>query len=83
MRCINTEKDRTGATRNNIVSRILENHFAEQQKKQELYDEWFLAEVAKSMKSAKEEPLVDHEDVVKQVDAIIAKSRENNAAQVV
>ena len=81
--CIDIEKDRTGATRNSIVSRILERHFAEQQKKQELYDEWFMAEVAKGIKSAREEPLVNHEDVVKQIDAIIAKARKENATQMV
>ena len=81
--CIDTEKDRTGATRNSIVSRILERHYAEQQKKQELYDEWFMAEVAKGIKSAREEPLINHEDAVMQIRAIIAKAREKNAAQVV
>ena len=80
--CIDNEKNRTGATRNSIVSRILERHFAEQQKKQELYDEWFMAEVAKGIKSAREKPLVSHEDAVKQINATIAKAREENAAQV-
>jgi len=80
---IDAEKKRTGATRNGTVVRILEKHFTEQQEKQRLYDEWFMAEVAKGIKSAREEPLVDHEDVVKQVDAIIAKAREKNAAEVV
>ena len=81
--CIDAEKDRTGATRNGIVTRILERHFAEQQENQKLYDEWFMAEVAKGIKSAKEEPLVEHEDVVKQIHAIIAEAREENASKVV
>jgi hypothetical protein len=81
--CIDTEKERTGATRNSIVSRILETHFAEQQKKQELYNEWFFAEVAKGIKSAREEPLVNHEDVVEQTNSIIANTRKRDADQVV
>ena len=83
IRCIDIEKDRTGATRNGIVVRILENHFTEQQEKQKLYDEWFIAEVAKGVKSAREEPLVEHEDVVKQIRAIIVEAREKNASHVV
>jgi predicted transcriptional regulator len=80
---IDTEKERTGATRNSIVSRILEQHFVEQQEKQHLYDAWFVAEVEKGVKSAREEPLVDHEDVVKQISSIITKARKENAVKVV
>jgi len=80
---IDTEKDRSGATRNGIVTRILEKHFAEQQKQQDLYNEWFMAEVVKGIKSAREEPLIDHEDVVQQIHDIIADARKENAAQVV
>ena len=80
---IDAEKDRTGATRNSVVTRILEGYFAEQQEKQRLYDEWFIAEVAKGIKSAREEPLVEHEDVVRQVHAIITKAREENASHMV
>ena len=80
---IDKEKDRFGATRNGIISRILEGHFTEQQEKQKLYDEWFMAEVSKGIKSAREEPLVEHEDVVKQIQAIIAKAKEENASHVV
>jgi hypothetical protein len=83
IRYIDAEKDRSGATRNGIVTRILSNYFTEQQEKQRLYDEWFMAEVAKGIKSAREEPLIDHEDVVKQVHVIIAKAREENATQMV
>jgi hypothetical protein len=68
---IDAEKDRTGATRNGIVTRILERHFEEQQEKQKLYNEWFMAEVAKSVRSAREEPLIEHEDAVEQIHAII------------
>ena len=78
--CIDQEKNRTGATRNGIVTRILERHFAEEEEKQKLYKEWFMAEVAKGVKSAREEPLVEHEDVVKQIRNIIAKAREENAS---
>ena len=83
IRRIDMEKDRTGATRNAIVSRILERHFAEQQKQQDLYDEWFMAEVAKGIKSAREEPLIEHEDAVKQIHSIIAKVRKENASHMV
>jgi predicted transcriptional regulator len=81
--CIDAEKDRTGATRNGLVTRILQTYFAEKQEKQKLYDEWFMAEVGKGIKSAREEPLVEHEDVVKQIHGIIAKAREENASNVV
>ena len=56
---------------------------AEIQEKQRLYDEWFAAEVERGIKSAREEPLVDHEDVVRQIRSVIAKAREENAAEVV
>jgi predicted transcriptional regulator len=77
------EKKRTGATRNSIISRILERHFTEQQEKQKLYNEWFMAEVEKGFQSAREEPLVDHEEVVSQIHAIITRAQKENAAQVV
>ena len=80
---IDMEKDRIGATRNGIITRILERHFTEQQEEQELYNEWFTAEVVKGIKSAREEPLVEHEEVVRQINAIITKAREENAAHVV
>ncbi|MCL1875821.1 MAG: hypothetical protein FWF87_06140 [Synergistaceae bacterium] len=83
IQCIDTERNRIGATRNGIVARILEKYFVEKQEKQELYDVWFMAEVEKSIKSAGEQPLVDHEDVVKQVHNIITEARERNAAKVV
>jgi hypothetical protein len=35
------------------------------------------------MKSVREEPLVDNEEVVQQVHCIIAKARERNAVEVV
>ena len=81
--CIEAEKERTGAARNNIVSRILESYFSEQREKQRLYDEWFMAEVEKGIKSAREEPLVEHEEVVGQIRGIIAKAREENASNLV
>ena len=80
---IDTEKDLRGATRNGIITRILEAYFIEQQEMRELYHEWFMAEVSKGIKSAREEPLVDHEDVIKQVRALIAGTREKNANHVV
>ena len=80
---IDNEKDRRGATRNGIITRILEGYFIEQQEMSELYNEWFMAEVSKGIKSAREEPLVDHEDVVKQVRELIAGTREKNADKVV
>ncbi|MDR1875531.1 MAG: hypothetical protein LBQ90_11045 [Synergistaceae bacterium] len=81
--CLDVEKDRTGATRNSIVTRILEKYFTEQQEKQRLYDEWFMAEVEKGIKSAREEPLIEHEEAVNQIHAIIANARKEHAAQVV
>jgi predicted transcriptional regulator len=80
---IDAEKERTGATRNSIVSRILEQHFAERQETRRLYDAWFMAEVVKGVRSAREEPLVNHEDVVKQIRSIITRTREKNAVEVV
>ena len=80
---IDTEKQRYGTTRNWVITHILEQYFAEHQEKQSLYDAWFVAEVEKGIKSAREEPLVDHEDVARQIRSIIAKAREENAAEVV
>jgi len=81
--CIEAEKERTGATRNSIVSRILEGYFSEQQAKKRLYNEWFMTEVEKGIKSAREEPLVEHEEVASQIHEIIAKAREENASRMV
>jgi predicted transcriptional regulator len=46
-------------------------------------NECFMAEVEKGIRSAREEPLVDHEEVVRQIHAIIAKAQKENAAQMV
>ena len=56
---------------------------SEDTEKQRLYDAWFAAEVEKGIKSAREEPLVDHEDVVRQIRSTITKAQEENAAEVV
>jgi hypothetical protein len=40
-----------------------------------------LPEVEKSMKSGREEPLVGHEEVIRQIHAIIAKARKQLTAQ--
>lgn len=80
---LDSEKERTGATRNSIVSRILERYFEERQAKQRLYDAWFTAEVERGIRSAEEEPLIEHEDALKRVRATISKARKQNAAQVV
>ena len=81
--CIDSEKERTGATRNSVVARILGRHFEEQQAKRRLHDAWVMAEVERSIKSADEEPLSDHEDALKHIHSIINKARKQNAAQVV
>ena len=81
--CIDSEKERTGATRNSVVSRILGRHFEEQQTKRRLYDTWLMAEIERSIKSADEEPLVEHEDALKQIHSIINKARKQNAAQMI
>ena len=60
LRQIDLEKERNGATRNGTVIRILEKHFTEQQEKQQLYDEWFIAEVKRGLHSLETEPLHDH-----------------------
>jgi len=81
--CIDAEKKRAGATRNGIISRILERHFAEQQEKQQLYDEWFVAEVKRGLRSLETEPLHDHEDVMLEIDELLKTKRTNHASKVV
>ena len=80
---IESERERYGGTINEVITNILEQYFDEYQEKQSLYDAWFVAEVERGVKSAREEPLVDHRDVVRQVRSIIAEAREKNAAEVV
>ena len=71
LRQIDLEKERNGATRNGTVIRILEMHFTEQQEKQQLYDEWFIAEVKRGLHSLETEPLHDHEDVMREVNELL------------
>ena len=80
---IDAEKERTGATRNGTVIRILEKHFTEQQEKQRLYDEWFIAEVKRGLYSLETEPLHDHEDVMREIHELLETKRMNHASQVV
>ena len=80
---IDAEKERTGATRNGTVVRILERHFTEQQEKQRLYDEWFIAEVKRGLHSLETEPLYDHEDVMREVHELLETKRMNHASKVV
>lgn len=80
MRHIDQEKGRTGATRNGVIVRILENHFAEQQEKQKLYDEWFTAEVEKGLASARTEPLIDHTDALRRINEAISKAKVRHAS---
>lgn len=80
---IDAEKERTGATRNGTVVRILEKHFAEQQEKQRLYDEWFIAEVKRGLHSLETEPLHDHEDVMREVHELLEAKRMKHASEVV
>ena len=61
---IDKEKDSAGATRNGTITRILEKYFTERKEKQQLYDEWFIAEVRRGLHSLEMEPLHDHEDVM-------------------
>ena len=80
---LDAEKERTGATRNGTVIRILEKHFEEQQEKQRLYDEWFIAEVKRGLHSLETEPLHDHEDVMREVHELLETKRMNHASKVV
>ena len=80
---IDAEKERFGATRNGTVVRILEKHFAEQQEKRQLYDEWFIAEVKRGLRSLDTEPLHDHEDVMREVHELLETKRMNHASKVV
>ena len=72
---IDAEKERTGATRNGTVVRIMEKYFAEQREKQLLYDEWFIAEVKRGLHSLETEPLHDHEDVMNEVHELLETKR--------
>ena len=80
---IDAEKERTGATRNGTVIRILEKHFTEQQERQRLYDEWFIAEVKRGLHSLETEPLHDHEDVMREIHELLETKRVNHASKVV
>ena len=80
---IDAEKERTGATRNGTVIRILEKHFSEQQEEQRLYDEWFIAEVKRGLRSLETEPLHDHEDVMREAHELLETKRMNHATKMV
>jgi predicted transcriptional regulator len=74
---IDEEKDRTGATRNGTITRILEKYSAERKEKQQLYDEWFIAEVKRGLHSLETELLHDHEDVMNEVHELLEAKRLN------
>ena len=80
---IDSETVNTGATRDRVVSRILENYFKEKQEKQRLYDAWFMAEVEKGLKSAREEPLVEHKDALKRIHSTLNRIKKENAVKMV
>ena len=80
---IDAEKERTGATRNGTIVRILEKHFMEQQEKQQLYDEWFIAEVKRGLHSLETEPLHDHEEVMREAHELLETKRMSHANKVV
>ena len=80
---IDAEKEITGTTRSGAITRILEKHFAEQQGKQEFYDEWFVAEVRRGLHSLETEPLYDHEDVMREAHELLETKRVNHAPKVV
>jgi predicted transcriptional regulator len=80
---IDEEKERTGATRNGTVTRILEKYFTERKEKQQLYDEWFIAEVKRGLHSLETEPLIDHEDVMNEVHELLEAKRLSHASKVV
>ena len=80
---IDAEKERTGATRNGTVVKILTKHFEEQQEEQRLYDEWFIAEVKRGLHSLNTEPLHDHEDVMNEVQELLNTKRIDHAHKMV
>ena len=80
---IDEEKKRSGATRNGAVVHILEKYFEDQDERKKLYDEWFIAEVRRGLESAENEPLHEHEDVMREIDELIESKRPQNASKVV
>ncbi len=43
--------------------------------KKRLYNKWFMAEVERGLESAKNEPLHDHADVMREIDCLIEEKR--------
>ena len=83
LRRIDAEKERAGATRNGTVIRILEKHFTERQEERRLYNEWFIAEVKRGLRSLETEPLHDHEDVMREVHELLETKRLSHAPKMV
>ena len=80
---VDSDKEESGLTRTAVIERILTRHYEEQEEQQRLYDAWFVAEVEKGIKSARERPLVSHEDALKRLHATLERARVQNASEVV
>ena len=80
---VDNDKEGSGLTRTAVIERILTRHYEEQEEQKRIYDAWFAAEVEKGMKSARERPLISHEDALKRLHATLEKARMQNAAKVV
>jgi hypothetical protein len=79
---VDSDKEDSGLTRTAVIERILTQHY-EEQEEQRLYDAWFVTEVEKGIKSARERPLISHEDALKRLHATLERARMQNAAKVV
>ena len=80
---IDMEKKRSGATRNGAVVHILERYFEDQEEEKRLYEEWFIAKINRGLESARSEPLIEHDDVMRGIEALIESKRPRDASQVV
>jgi hypothetical protein len=80
---VDSNKKDSGLTRTAVIERILTQHYEEQEEQQRLYDAWLVAEVEKGMKSARERPLISHEDALKRLHVTLERARMQNAAKVV
>ena len=72
---IDGDKEDSGLTRTAVIERILTRHYEEQEEQQRLYDAWFAAEVEKGIRSARERPLISHEDALKRLHATLERAR--------
>lgn len=81
---IDEDKAAAGASRSGVVMRILERHYREEDERRRLYDAWFAAEVERGLASLRDAPLHDHEDVMREIDALLeGKKRADDAPEMV